>query len=149
MGMVVTHAELHWVDRMIFDSLKPIMEAALNKAAEPAIQDIKDLIDTPVEVDPVTGHIIRSDPGEPPRTETGELLNNIGADIIADASNMSITLTVTSNRPSTPEVPGILEYGGMSNWGEIAPRPYMSTAFNENINQWISVVIDAMGGEKL
>lgn len=140
----VTDAKLNISERIIYEAIRPALERALNRVGETEIETIKDDISTPVEIDPVTGRKIRSNPGEPPRTDTGELLNNLGVDIIPNASDMSVTLIIKSERPSTPEAPGVLEYGG-GDWN-IEPRPYMVHAFNRVRGYWVKMLVDALEG---
>lgn len=142
----VTDAKLNISERIIYEAIRPALERALNRVGERGVQELRDALMTPVEIDPVTGWLIRSNPGEPPRKETGELLNNLGADIIPNASDMSVTLIIKSERPSTPEAPDVLEYGGGA-W-DIEPRPYMTPQFREMQTYWVQMVVDALEGKK-
>lgn len=125
----VTDVKVDLSNRMIFDMLKVPIERAMNHLGEKGIKEVQELISVPVEIDPVTGMMIRSAPFEPPRKETGELFNNVNKHVQVNAENMEVVLTIVSERPSTPEAPHVLEYGGGA-W-EIAPRPYMSVAFQK------------------
>lgn len=78
----------------------------------------KEILSVPVE-SLGAGIVKRSDPGEPPRKETGELQADVQHDV--DRPDPStVKLEMSTGRFSTPEVPGILEFGGQG----IAARPY-------------------------
>jgi HK97 gp10 family phage protein len=63
-----------------------------------------------------------SAPGEPPATDTGNLVRNIGFEVDKD----KMTATVASRAPYS----AALEFG--TNDGKILPRPFMMPAYLEN-----------------
>lgn len=101
------------------------ISAWLAKIGAEEVEHIKEDISIPVEATEINGviYIIRSKPGEPPRTETGALLK--GVDFIVEKGEGPLPeLLVFSERVGEPpDVPQMLDGsdGGID-------RPYMSTA---------------------
>jgi hypothetical protein len=89
-----------------------VVAACANAAEITGIEVVeygKVLIGTPVER-MGGGVVIRSNPEQPPRRDTGELQANLQHDVDRPDDNI-VKLTFTTSRPSEPEVPGILEFG--------------------------------------
>jgi hypothetical protein len=89
-----------------------VLAACANAAEITGIEVVeygKVLIGTPVER-MGGGVVIRSNPEQPPRRDTGELQANLQHDVDRPDDNI-VKLTFTTSRPSEPEVPGILEFG--------------------------------------
>lgn len=94
---------------------------ALNEIAQTEIPVIKDQISVPVGRDVFGNAVERSKPGEPPRTDTGALLEGIASDIYDDADGNPVLEITSSRAGNDPSVPQKLE---------AMRRPFMSAAFN-------------------
>lgn len=78
------------------DKLLVAGEVALNIARIDVLADLQNAVAVPVEE--IGGRIIRSVPGEPPRRETGALLDGLDA-VVSESGPDEITLEVTSSVP--------------------------------------------------
>jgi hypothetical protein len=91
------------------DAFRNRLRASLNKVMKEEQAFTEQRLSVPV-VYGVGGEVIeRSAPGEPPRTETGELMGNVYGEATLHSDYIEGTLTV--QRPSTPDVPQLLEVG--------------------------------------
>jgi hypothetical protein len=108
-----------------FARIRAKLEGAMRTAGKLAQADIEGAIDTPVGRNFAGGVSERSLPGQPPRTETGQLLGNVESAVFSNPN--AVGFAVGSSRPETPEVPVELERGA----GRVLPRPYMQPAFVE------------------
>lgn len=106
-------------------------EQAQDVGAEVAA-DIKAAISTPVEYD--GSKVIRSRPGEPPRKESGDLLDSI--DFAVEQFDGTEQLSVYSDS----KILGYLD-GGTST---IEPRPVFGPAFE----RWAGPAADRLGAPK-
>lgn len=114
-----------FIDPMRFNlAIAEPVAAWLERIGAEEVENIKEDISIPVQHVEVNGVVftIRSKPGEPPRTETGALLEGVSYTI--EKGDGLPTLRITSSRAGhPPDVPQRLEHGR-----GIAPRPYMVTA---------------------
>ncbi len=94
------------------------VESATRKAGEDEVEQLK--TDIGIEVEYTNGHAIRSNPGQPPRMETGQLQESIFSEVTRPETNV-----VELKIGSTADYSYLLEVGGFSNWGEIAARPFL------------------------
>ncbi len=94
------------------------LESALKRAGDDEVEQIKQ--DIGIQVGYASGFIVRSEPGSPPRRETGELQESIYSVVTRPEPNV-VQLAVGS----TADYAANLEFGGPSNFGEVQPRPFM------------------------
>ncbi len=94
------------------------LESALKRAGDDEVEQIRQ--DIGVQVGYASGFVVRSEPGEPPRRETGELQESIYSNVSRPEPNV-VQLAIGS----TADYAGNLEFGGFSNFGEVLPRPFM------------------------
>jgi hypothetical protein len=108
-----------------FARIRGKLEGAMRSAGKAAQADIEQSISVPVGRDFTGQAVLRSAPGEPPRTDEGQLLGNVESAVFSRPN--AVGFAVGSSRPETPNVPVELESGS----GKVLPRPYMRPAFDE------------------
>ncbi len=102
------------------------IEKALVRVGDHAVEVAKDKLKVPVEYR--GGRVIRSEPGEPPRRETGALQEGIISRVEKTAPNV-VELEFGSSRNGSSVIPEELELGE----GPVAARPYMIPTMHEAI----------------
>lgn len=109
-------------NNLVANALADSLSQWLTKLAQQEVEQIREDISVPVEYVERNGviFVIRSRPGEPPRTETGALIK--GIKFVVEDSDQLPNLLIYSERNSEgddPRVPQFLE---------AARRPYITTA---------------------
>ncbi len=94
------------------------LESALRTAGTDEVEQIRQ--DIGIQVGHASGFVVRSQPGEPPRREKGELQASIYSNVSRPEPNV-VQLAIGS----TADYASNLEFGGFSNFGEVLPRPFM------------------------
>jgi hypothetical protein len=107
-----------------FARIRGKLEGAMRIAGKAAQADIEESISVPVGRDFTGQAVLRSAPGEPPRTDEGQLLGNVESAVFSRPN--AVGFAVGSSRPETPDVPYDLERGIT-----VQRRPYMRPAFDE------------------
>jgi hypothetical protein len=103
-------------ERVASRSLLPAMEDVVAGITA----DVKERIGVPVEY--AGGHVIRSKPGEPPRTEFGDYINSWTYTVVRNGD------VITGTSGSTLPGRGVwLEKGT----GRIRPRPHVEPAYQQ------------------
>jgi hypothetical protein len=103
----------------IMERLTAAAQEAMEQAGEDINADIVEMISVPVGRS--GGRVIRSQPGEPPRKETGGLIAAQRVQVLSDAADV-VTLTIQNQS----RVANWLERGT----SKMSPRPFYSVAFS-------------------
>jgi hypothetical protein len=106
------------------DRLFASLEKRLREVAKDEQASLEDHLSTPVERNFAGEVTRRSDVGEDPRKDEGQLVGNVESQVVQDGGK-AIILAVGVSRPDTPWVPAELEYGTGHQKGE---RPFMRRA---------------------
>ena len=115
--------------------IRRVLDAAIAPALKEIVKAEEEAtmahLSVPVERDFGGNVIKRSDPGDAPRMEDDILRQNVEGSVVKEESG-SVGYLVSS-RPAEeagddPDAALILEFGGVSNWGYVQPRPYMRPA---------------------
>ncbi|GIW77990.1 MAG: hypothetical protein KatS3mg104_3053 [Phycisphaerae bacterium] len=119
------------VNRVVEEVSREVKKAciqSLNQVLNKTVADIKEDISVPVVR--IGGNVIRSQPGEPPRKDTGKLHKGVGFERPRLSGNSKVISGLYSFRLMDTfldsNVPAGLEFGmSRSNWGvKVLPRPY-------------------------
>lgn len=113
----------------LYRAIEVPLIAALTEIGEREVVSIAADLSVPVEY--TDDGVIRSSPGEPPRKEEGQLVSHVEYTI--STGEELPELEISAHRPPTeedddPRAAIVLEEGGKSAWGMIAPRPFMAPA---------------------
>lgn len=119
--------------------------AALHEIGRAEVRAIEAHLSVPVERDWAGNVVKRSEPGEAPRKEEDILRQNVAYHVVKEDGSLLPTLYITASRPpqepdDDPNAAIILEEGGVSNWGYVAPRPFMAPAA-ERIAKYAAEVV--------
>jgi hypothetical protein len=104
----------------IMERLTAAAQEAMEQAGEDINADIVEMISVPVGRS--GGRVIRSQPGEPPRKETGGLIAAQRVRVLSEAAADVVTLTIQNQS----RVANWLERGT----SKMSPRPFYSVAFS-------------------
>jgi hypothetical protein len=122
-----TAPEVQIDQRGIMLAIAPQLKRATEEIVETAAEHIRQAISVPVEY-ASGGVVIRSQPGEPPREETGSMGLGIDHEVATDDNGLPMGW-VTAQRSAADgdeDAARVLEEGGLNGQGHyIAPRPYM------------------------
>jgi bacteriophage HK97-gp10 putative tail-component len=124
----------------LFESIRADVFEEMEDFGKDVATDLKERISVPVgyRIGPKGGtYIIRSAPGEPPRKETGTLLNSVESEVETDAD--VVTLEISSDAPYA----GFLEDGTE----RMAPRPVWEDVADEYTDPFFDRVVAAVSGK--
>jgi hypothetical protein len=110
-------------DNSVLRALEPGIRAGLLQIGDRAVAELLSALSVPVEY--VGSQVIRSDPGEPPRMEEDALRQSTDANLIPGDPLPSLRVSVGPRPGGDPDAATVLEFGGVSSWGQIAARPFM------------------------
>ncbi len=113
------------------------LEEVLREAGEAEVDHIKE--DIGIEVQYTQGHVIRSNPDEPPRKETGKLQESIQATVSRPEPNV-VELVISAGTEYAP----LLEIGGIANFGEVKARPFMGPSMERWQSNGEYIVVEGL-----
>jgi hypothetical protein len=129
---------LHLDAAAITAALAPAINAAMKEIGAREVASIEAALSVPVERDFAGNVVERSKPGEPPRLDEDILRGNVEWRTVTDEPKPY--LVVLTSRPGTePDAAITLEYGGVSSWGYVQARPFMTPAFDRMKTYYMDV----------
>lgn len=109
-------------DQVVKSKLRKAVRLALNEIGRRGVKDIRQSIEVPVQH--IGGVTIRSEPGEPPRYDDGNLWKSIKYKVRAGAGGLGDLIIYVANTIA-PHAPWV-NYGTKD--GRIEPRPFWEPA---------------------
>jgi hypothetical protein len=109
-------------------ALLPPLKSGTEALGRKSERRIKERISVPVGRDANGNVVVRSQPGEPPRKEHGQLQSHVAHSV--EVQGEKVVGSVYSHRPprepgDDPDAAVRLEYGGYSHGVHIEPRPHV------------------------
>jgi hypothetical protein len=129
-------------------TIAPMLRRAMDAIGDRAVANIRKAISVPVEYTS-GGGIIRSNPGQPPRMEEGELHSGIDYEVIGGDGLPELRVTAQRAGFGDDDAARVLEDGGLNGQGNyVAPRPFMRPEADEMRNYAVEMTREHLSGGK-